>query len=152
MLFGREVKMEDEKREIVICRWSFGVKCHTVNVKGGDKSWGWWQSLVIMFPPMSLLLCCSLSSLLPSQTCSAVLPLLLILKLCSAKFFTATNISPRGQDLPLHMHARAHAPTPSPLSYTTQLSLFACILKKNWCEDKEREAKLGGLFTCYCFN
>lgn len=67
------------------------------------------------------------------------------LKLLYAGFLTATNILPRGQDLPLNMHARAHAcmcthiptlllhicPLPPFLSYIrthiAQLPLYACF-------------------------
>lgn len=155
MLFGRKDTMADGKREIVICRCSFDVKCHC--------KCHWWRREVRMaaefgdnvsFDVASFRF--SLSSLLPSQTCS-VLPLLLILRLLSAKFLTATNISPRGQDLPPHMHARAHAfacyhPLTSFL-HSHNPNVSACLLlRDNWCENKEREAKLRDLFMCYCLN
>ncbi len=65
----------------------------------GDKA----SSSVSLFFSSSL-------SLLHSQTCSEFL-LPLFFKLLYACFLTATNILPRGQDLPLNMHARAHACT-----------------------------------------
>ena len=75
-------------------------------------------------------------SLPHSQTCSRFF-LLLFLKLLRACFLTATNILPRGQDLPLNMHARAHAcvrthththsSSPHPFIHTAQLPLYACF-------------------------
>lgn len=95
-------------------------------------------------PSVSFFFFCSSLSLLRSQTCSRFL-LLPFLKLLYAGFLTATNILPRGQDLPLNMHARAHAcmcthiptlllhicPLPPFLSYIrthiAQLPLYACF-------------------------
>lgn len=77
----------------------------------------------------------SLSLLLHSQTCSASLLLLLFEALC--QLFDCHQHLAQGQDLPLHMHATAHACEHNPPyhlpflsrkhAHTTQLPLHACF-------------------------
>lgn len=144
----------------------FGIKCHTVNVKGDEERWSWQQhGSVITLPPQSLSpFFCSSLSLLRSKTCSRFL-LLPFLKLLYACFLTATNILPRGQDLPLNMHARAHAcmcthiPTlllhihPRHFSHTytrthSPIAYVRSFQRDNWSEQEERE----DLSMCQCPN
>lgn len=78
-----------------------------------------------------------------------------------ASFLNATNILPRGQDLPLNMHASAHACMHSPPSPVLVLharthnpiaseSLFQ---RDNWSEHVERrEHQLTDLSMCQCSN
>lgn len=138
MLFGGEDdKMADEKGEIffVICRCSFGVKCQTVNVKGGEERWGQRRSLVITLPPVSLSspLLCLFFCILKLAVC--------LFSCCFLKLFASFDCHQhlaQGQDLPLHMHATAHAcehnpPTTSrfsPASTHTQPSCLCMLVSK----------------------
>lgn len=149
MLFGRTEGWNGRrKRRDFLCRvWmSFGIKCHAVNVKGGEERWCLQGCLLQSCSSLSLFFG-SLSRLRP-ETCSGLL-LLPFLKLLYNSFLTATNILPRGQDLPpkyafkctsshsctrTHTHTHSHpyaTPLHPSLSYrhvhTSQLPLYACF-------------------------
>lgn len=65
-------ELKDEMAEdwgeifFVTCRCFLGIKCHTVNVKGGAERWDWRRGSAITFPPVSLLLCLGLCVLKPA--------------------------------------------------------------------------------------
>lgn len=152
-----EDKMADEKGEIffVICRCSFGVKCQTVNVKGGEERWGQRRSLVITLPPVSLsspLLClffCILKLAVRLFSCC-------FLKLF-ASFLTATNILPKGRIYPYICMQRhmlvSTTPLPPPVSLpqarTHNPVASACLFQRdNWNEHEERGSISKWFYLC----
>lgn len=156
-LGGGKDKMADEKGEIffVICRCSFGVKCQTVNVKGGEERWGQRRSLVITLPPVSLsspLLClffCILKLAVRLFSCC-------FLKLF-ASFLTATNILPKGRIYPYICMQRhmlvSTTPLPPPVSLpqarTHNPVASVCLFQRdNWNEHEERGSISKWFYLC----
>lgn len=177
-------EIEEERGEIFFVTFgcSFGIKCHTVNVKGGgerrdrrcgssgDNTSPWFLSSSFCFFP---LLSLSLSTL--SATCSGhrlllllLLLLLLFLMLFYACFLTATNILPPGQDLPpqyacrrVCLRARTHTSAPQPFTHThkNRLPLNPCFKeiteaseKREGSEREKREHQLTDLSASLCPN